>query len=115
MSIATPLRTQIEAIKARIDALAATATAEDIVMLSKAVEAIGGQASVFDVMAVAEEKAAEIEAAADQATTSGTAAIDTAKTNALASVETAKNQALNTLAHSGGVSLAQIQAAALSL
>lgn len=94
MSIATPLRTQIEAIKARIDALAATATAEDIVMLSKAVEAIGGQASVFDVMAVAEEKVVEIETAAEAATTSGTTAIDAAKTTAMTAIDQAKNNAV---------------------
>lgn len=94
MSIATPLRTQIEAIKARIDALAATATAEDIVMLSKAVEAIGGQASVFDVMAVAEEKAAEIEAASADAAAAATAMIGTAKDTAMTAIDQAKNNAV---------------------
>lgn len=111
MSIATPLRTQIEAIKARIDALAATATAEDIVMLSKAVEAIGGQASVFDVMAVAEEKAAEIEqtgaaivAVGQQAQTQ----VQTAKDNAITDIKAAAANFINT-----GFSLPTLHAAAL--
>lgn len=94
MSIATPLRTQIEAIKARIDALAATATAEDIVMLSKAIEAVGGQSSVFDVMAVAEEKAAEIEASAENAAVAATATVNTAKDSAMTAITQAKNAAL---------------------
>lgn len=94
MSVATPLRTQIEAIKARIDALAPNATAEDIVMLSKAVEAIGGQATVFDVMSVGEDQKAAVLAAGTTAATTGTTAIDAAKTSALSAITQAKNAAL---------------------
>ena len=50
MATAPALRNQIEAIKKRIDAVAPTASPEDVVMLAKSIEAIGGQATVFDVM-----------------------------------------------------------------
>ena len=65
MPITTQLQTQIEAVQARIDALAPTATAEDIVMMAKAVEAVGGQATVFDVIETGETKKAEVVALAD--------------------------------------------------
>lgn len=112
MTIATPLRTQIEAIKARIDGLAATATAEDIVMLSKAVEAIGGQASVFDVMSVGEEKIAEIAAASVDAATAATSTIETAKTAAVTAINQAKNNAVSQI--NPLPTLAAAHAAALS-
>ncbi len=50
MATAPALRNQIEAIKKRIDAVAPTASPEDVVMLAKSIEAISGQATVFDVM-----------------------------------------------------------------
>ena len=56
MATTPALQTQIEAIQARIDALAPDASSEDIVMLAKAVEAVGGQTTVFDVLATAAEQ-----------------------------------------------------------
>lgn len=63
MPIALPLQQQILAIQSRIDALAATAAPDDIVMLAKAVEAIAGQATILDVMAAGETKVAEVHTA----------------------------------------------------
>ena len=50
MPVNPQLQTQVNAIQTRIDTLAPSATPEDIVMLVKAVEAVGGQATVFDVI-----------------------------------------------------------------
>lgn len=65
------LRTQIRAMQSRIDSVAATATPEDIVMLAKGMEAVAGQATVFDILEAGEEAAAKaldaIEKARDDA------------------------------------------------
>ena len=50
MAVTLALQTQIAALQSRIDAVAANASAEDVVMLAKAIEAISGQATVFDVI-----------------------------------------------------------------
>ena len=65
MPISTQLQAQIDAIQTRIDTLAPSATPEDIVMLAKAVEAVGGQATVFDVIGTGEIKKAELVTTAD--------------------------------------------------
>lgn len=54
MATTPALKTQIAAIQSRINAVADTATPEDLVMLAKAVEAVGGQATVFDIMEAGE-------------------------------------------------------------
>lgn len=64
MPIATQLQAQIDALQLRINTLAPSATPEDIVMLAKAVEAVGGQATVFDVIGTGEIKKAELIATA---------------------------------------------------
>lgn len=65
------LRTQIRAMQSRIDSVTATATPEDIVMLAKGMEAVAGQATVFDILDAGEEAAAKaldaIKAAKDEA------------------------------------------------
>jgi hypothetical protein len=66
MPITTALQNQIDAIQARIDATLPTATPEDVVMLAKAVEAVGGQATVFDVIETGETKKAEVVATAEE-------------------------------------------------
>ena len=50
MPVNPQLQTQVDAIQIHIDTLAPTATPEDIVMLAKTVEAVGGQATVFDMI-----------------------------------------------------------------
>ncbi len=65
MPISTQLQAQIDAIQTRIDTLAPSATPEDIVMLAKAVEAVGGQATVFDVIDTGQLQKAELIATAD--------------------------------------------------
>lgn len=52
------LRTQIRALQSRIDSVTETATPEDIVMLAKGMEAVAGQATVFDILDAGEEAAA---------------------------------------------------------
>jgi len=64
MPISTQLQTQIDAIQTRINTVAPNATPEDLVMLAKAVEAVGGQATVFDVIDTGEIKKAELVATA---------------------------------------------------
>lgn len=54
------LKTQVAAIQSRLNTVAETATPEDLVMLAKAVESIGGQATVFDVIATGEEQQAQL-------------------------------------------------------
>lgn len=66
MATATALKNQIEAVKARIDAVAPTATPEDVVMLAKAIEAVGGQATVFDVMEAGAEQKTALAATAER-------------------------------------------------
>ncbi len=65
MPISTQLQAQIDAIQTRIDTLAPSATPEDIVMLAKAVEAVGGQATVFDVIDTGQLQKAELIATAN--------------------------------------------------
>lgn len=67
------LKTQIRAIQARMDAVAPDASPEDIVMLAKAVEAVGGRATVFDVLEAGENAAASALADIGEA---GRAALD---------------------------------------
>ncbi len=92
MSISSSLQTQIAAIQAAITNLAPTATPEDVVMLAKAVEAIAGQTTVFDLQefaaslgdnldAQAEEKVQSVVFAGTQAINNITAAKDAAVAN----------------------------------
>lgn len=69
MPISTALKNQVEAIQSQIDTLAPSASAEDVVMLAKAVEAVGGQATVFDVMETGEVTKGEILSAIEDART----------------------------------------------
>lgn len=114
MPVSLALQTQISAIKARIDAVAASATPEDIVMLAKAIEAIGGQATVFDVMAAGDDQIALIGDAISSQLSAASSAIGTGKAAALAEVSTAKNVALAEL-NPQNFSRAAVQAAILSL
>lgn len=54
MAMTPALKTQVAAIQSRLNTVAETATPEDLVMLAKAVEAIGGQATIFDVIEAGE-------------------------------------------------------------
>ena len=65
MPISTALQNQIEAIQARIDTIMPEASPEDVVMLAKAVEAVGGQATVFDVIDTGQQQKADLIATAD--------------------------------------------------
>ena len=56
MAMTPALKTQIAAIQSRLNTVAETATPEDLVMLAKAVEAVGGQATVFDIITTGEEQ-----------------------------------------------------------
>ncbi len=114
MPIATQLQTQIAAIKARIDTVAATATPEDIVMLAKAVEAIAGQVTVFDVMAAGEERLAEVEAGISTASAAAQAEIDSKLSTAVSELDAAKTAALASI-NPDSFSVAAIHAAALSI
>lgn len=114
MPIALAMQAQITAIKARIDALAPTATPEDIVMLSKAIEAIGGQCSVFDVMQVGADQAAAILAAGQTQITSIQNSVGIAQQTALAAVTVAQQAALAEL-NPQNFSRAAVHAALLSL
>ncbi len=64
MAVSPALEAQITALKNRIDAVTPEASPEDIVMLSKAVEAIGGQATVFDVIDTGQQQKSELIATA---------------------------------------------------
>lgn len=79
MPVTTELQTQISAIKARIDSLAPNATAEDIVMLAKGVEAVAGQATVFEIIALGDDKKAEITTLGETKKTEITTLTDTKK------------------------------------
>lgn len=78
--MSTVIQTQIAAIQARIDALAPEASSEDVVMLAKAVEAVAGQATVFDLIETASAEREQISVAGaaqqDQLTTAGIDALD---------------------------------------
>lgn len=114
MPVALAMQTQIAAIKARIDAITPTATPEDIVMLSKAVEAISGQCSVFDVMQVGADQVAAVETAGQSQVQQVQDAIGAAEQTALSAVTTAKQAALLEL-NPQNFSRAAVQAALLSL
>lgn len=75
------LKTQIRAMQARIDAVAPDASPEDIVMLAKAVEAVSGRATVFDVLDAGGEATA----------------------SALVDIEVARKAALDEVHAAGGV------------
>lgn len=81
MAFSHSMKTQIAAIQARMASVTDAATPEDLVMLAKAVEAVGGQATVFDVL----------EAGAE------------AGEQALALIEAAKNSALTEIVKAVGI------------
>jgi hypothetical protein len=114
MAFNASIQTQVNAIKARIDAVAATATPDDIVMLAKAVEAIAGQVTVFDVIEIGDQKVAAIEGAFVGQIDAGMSAIDDSKTQALSDIAKAKAAALTQI-NPNNFSLAAVQAASLSL
>ncbi len=103
MSISTPLQPQVQAIQARIESLAPSATPEDVVMLAKAIEAVGGQANVFDLIATAEAHKS-----------AATTAIADAKTAALAEVMAAGGFTQQ-LVHDNTAALTQLNPVTLTL
>lgn len=93
MPMSPSLQNQIAAIQAAISNLAPTATPEDVVMLAKAVEAIAGQTTVFDLQAFAaslgdglDAKSVEKLQALANAATQAIAAITAAKTTAIENI-----------------------------
>ncbi len=59
-STTTQLATAVLALKAQIIAKSETATAEELAYIASAIEKIGGQASVFEVMETAEQAKSDI-------------------------------------------------------
>ena len=100
MAVTLALQTQIAALQARIDAVAANASPEDVVMLAKAIEAISGQATVFDVIAYGDAQKS---------------ALAHALTQALAALEAQLATASSQLGDTAQVQLAQIVAQAQAL
>lgn len=90
MPMSPSLQNQIAAIQAAITNLAPTATPEDVVMLAKAVEAIAGQTTVFDLQAFANSLGEDLDA---QAATSIQTVTD-ATTQAIDSITAAKDAAV---------------------
>lgn len=110
MSIAIQLQTQIAAIQARIDTLAPTATPEDVVMLAKAVEAVAGQTTVFDLQAYAQTLAQGLDAQIATATQG----VESAATQNLLDIEAAKQDALGVI-NASPLTLAAVHAYTLAL
>lgn len=100
MAVTPALQTQIAALQARIDAVAPNASPEDVVMLAKAIEAISGQATVFDVIAYGDTQKS---------------ALALALTEALAALEAQLVSASGQLSDTAQVQLAQIVAQAQAL
>ena len=100
MAVTLALQTQIAALQARIDAVAANASPEDVVMLAKAIEAISGQATVFDVIAYGDAQKS---------------ALAHALTQALAALEAQLAAASSQLGDTAQVQIAQIVAQAHAL
>ena len=100
MAVTPALQTQIAALQARIDAVAPNASPEDVVMLAKAIEAIAGQATVFDVIAYGDAQKG---------------ALALALTEALAALEAQLATATGQLGETTQVQLAQIVAQAQAL
>jgi hypothetical protein len=100
MAVTPALQTQIAALQARIDAVAPNASPEDVVMLAKAIEAISGQASVFDVIAYGDTQKS---------------ALALALTEALATLESKLAAASSQLGETAQVQLAQVVAQAQAL
>ena len=100
MAVTLALQTQITALQARIDAVAANASPEDVVMLAKAIEAIAGQATVFDVIAYGDAQKS---------------ALAHALTQALAALEAQLAAASSQLGDTAQVQLAQVVAQAQAL
>ena len=107
MPIPTQLQVQVDAIQSRIEALAPSATPEDVVMLAKAVEAIGAQATVFDVLVYGDQKKTELEALASQQQ-SGLTTLAHQKESSLTALATAKESSLSHLAAAKETGLTQL-------
>ncbi len=90
MPITLQLQNQIAAIQSAITNLAPTATPEDVVMLAKAVQAIAGQTTVFDLQTFAQSLGDGLDA---QATAKLQAMANTVAQN-VAAVTSAKDAAL---------------------
>lgn len=75
------LKTQVQAIQSRINSVTESATPEDLVMLAKAVEAVGGQATVFDIIDAGDES----------------------REKALADIDAARQSAVATVIAAGGI------------
>lgn len=100
MAVTLALQTQITALQARIDAVAENASPEDVVMLAKAIEAISGQATVFDVIAYGDAQKS---------------ALAHALTQALAALEAQLAAASSQLGETTQAQLAQVVAQAQAL
>ena len=100
MAVTLALQTQIAALQARIDAVAANASPEDVVMLAKAIEAISGQATVFDVIAYGDAQKS---------------ALAHALTQALAALEAQLATVSSQLSDTAQVQIAQVVAQAQTL
>jgi hypothetical protein len=110
MAVTPALQTQIAAIQARIDTLASTATPEDVVMLAKAIEAVAGQATVFDLKAYAQTLAEGLDAQIATATQG----VETAATQNLLELEAAKQDALGVI-NASPLTLAAVHAYTLAI
>lgn len=106
--MSTVIQTQIAAIQARIDALAPEASSEDVVMLAKAVEAVAGQATVFDVLRSGEDAKTQLAAQAH----SHSATLAQTTTASLSTLAQAEQAAIDQVSATGHT-LANVHAIAL--
>lgn len=108
MSIATPLQTQVQALQARIESLAPSATPEDVVMLAKAVEAVAGQATVFDVLRSGEAARTQL----NEDTVSHRQSLQSLTRDGLVHIQDAQQAAVDTVL-AAGYTLANLHAISL--
>lgn len=108
MAVTPQLQAQIAAIQSRIEAVAADASPEDLVMLAKAVEAVGGQATVFDLVSVAQEQRTALE----DDTQAHLSALEVAVSQATQDIVHAQSEAI-TLVQNVGQTLASAHALVL--
>lgn len=110
MPMSPSLQNQIAAIQAAITSLAPTATPEDVVMLAKAVEAIAGQTTVFDLQAFAASLGDDLDAQAEAKVQS----VVFAGTQAINNITAAKDAAVANIT-SYPVTLATLHSLTLAL
>ena len=110
MSTPGSLETQITALQNRINEVTVDATADDLILISKAVEAIAGRATVFDVRNEGDSQRQQITALVDTLV----ASINTVKNEGVASIETAGQNSLTEIIATG-LTVQNIHSAVLSL